>query len=649
MSNCILIMGVSGSGKTTVGKLLAKQLNLPFLEGDDFHPKTNISKMKSGQPLNDDDRQPWLENLAKAGRKNEKTGFVMASSALKESYRNTLNSLTNNELRIIFLDGSFDLIKNRMEKRAGHFMPSDLLKSQFDTLEKPNNAMVFDISISQEKIIDSILKNIKKADIGIIGLGVMGKSLARNFAGKNIRTAVYNLPFPGEENVTSDFVEKYTDLDFLGGKTQADFLEKLKSPRVILLMIKAGAPVDEMIEKLTPHLNQGDILIDAGNSFFKDSIRRFEYLKKSGIEFVGMGVSGGEEGALKGPSMMPAGSASAKKRLLPMLQKVAAVADEKPCVDWVGEDGAGHFVKMVHNGIEYADMQLLSEIYAIGKGVFNLKNEAIADLLEGWKSTPHDSYLLDITIDILRFRENGEPLLEQILDVAGHKGTGLWTVTEALELGVPIPTISSAMNERILSGKKALREALSTANRSSSEAENGSTKIQSSAFHASVLDSARTPVLGAAFQNTFLFARLIALAEGFDLIKTASEKYGWKINPAEVAQLWRGGCIIRSEMLKMIIEAFEKEPDAAHFFSTKVFADFLQKNEQTTFEFFAEISKTNVPTPALSAAISYYKSLNTNYLAINMIQAQRDYFGAHTYRRLDDRDHSFHANWQTKN
>lgn len=660
MSHCLLVMGVSGSGKTTIGKLLAERLNLPFLEGDDFHPKANILKMKSGQPLNDDDRQPWLENLAKAGRKNEKTGFVMASSALKESYRKTLNSLTNNELQIIFLDGSFDLIKNRMEQRAGHFMPSDLLKSQFDALEKPKNATIFDISISQEKIINSILKNIEKADIGIIGLGVMGKSLARNFAGKNIRTAVYNLPFPGEENVTNDFVEKYADLNFLGGKTQADFLDKLKSPRVILLMIKAGAPVDEMVEKLTPQLDKGDIIIDAGNSFFKDSIRRFEYLKKSEIEFVGMGVSGGEEGALKGPSMMPAGSASAKKRLLPMLRKVAAVADEKPCVDWVGEDGAGHFVKMVHNGIEYADMQLLSEIYAIGKGVFNLKNDAIADILDDWKSTPHDSYLLDITIDILRFHENGKPLLEEILDIAGHKGTGLWTVTEALELGVPIPTISSAMNERILSGKKGLREELSGVSplrpltgepyreRLSQSDSNPPIGFANLGGHVA---PGRVPPLGGGggLHQTFLFARLVALAEGFDLIKTASEKYGWNIKPAEVAQLWRGGCIIRSEMLKMIIEAFEKEPDAPHLFTTKTFADFFNKNEKTTLEFFAEISKSNVPTPALSAAISYYKSLNTNYLAINMIQAQRDYFGAHTYRRLDDRDNSFHADWQVKN
>ena len=630
MPHCILIAGVSGSGKSTIGKRLAEQLNLPFLEGDDFHPQANILKMKSGQPLNDKDRMPWLKNLAQAARKHESTGFVMACSALKKSYRKVLNSLKDNDLQIIFLEGNFDLIKNRMEKRAGHFMPPELLKSQFNALEKPKNALIFDISESPGKIVESVLKNIEKAEIGILGLGVMGKSLARNFAGKSIKTAVYNLPFPGEEDAVNDFVKNYPGLNFTGGKNLPDFINKLKSPRIVLLMIKAGPPVDEMIENLTPLLDRGDLIVDAGNSFFKDTRHRFDLLEKSGIEFVGMGVSGGEEGALMGPSMMPAGTITAKKRLMPMLQKIAAVADEKPCVGWIGKDGAGHFVKTVHNGIEYADMQLLSEVYAVGKGVFQLKNESIADILETWKSTNHNSYLLDITIDILRFKDQkNESLLEQILDVAGHKGTGLWTVREALELGVPIPTISTALNERILSGKKDLRTLLSSKKQLIHGNEN------------SDLDET-------AFADTFLFARLVALAEGFDLIRTASEKYGWQINLSEVAQLWRGGCIIRSEMLKKIMDALENEPDAPHLFATKNFSRFLNKNYKTAISFFSKIAETEVPTPALSAAISYYKSLRTDYLSINLIQAQRDYFGAHTYRRLGDRESNFHTDWKTK-
>ncbi len=668
MSNCILVMGVSGCGKTTIGKQLAVKLNIPFLEGDDYHPEANVSKMKSGQSLNDDDRLPWLKNLAKAAQENESTGFVMACSALKGSYRNILKSLVNNELQIVFLDGNFETIKNRMEARAGHFMPAALLQSQFDTLEKPETNLQFDIGQAPDFIIKTILEKLKKeqlADIGIIGLGVMGKSLARNFASRNIPTAVYNVPFKGEENVVNDFVQKFPESNFLFGNDLSDFIKKIKTPRCVLLMIKSGEPVDEMIEKLLPHLEKEDMIIDAGNSLFKDSIRRFDYLKNKEIEFVGMGVSGGEEGALKGPSIMPAGSASAKNRLLPMLQKIAAIADEKPCVQWIGNDGAGHFVKMVHNGIEYADMQLLTEVYAIGKNILKFSNPQIADELEQWKSTLHNSYLLDITIDILRFEENGESLLEQILDVAGHKGTGLWTVKEALDLGVPIPTIGAAMDERILSSKKELRGKISKqliSNNTKESQREATSPLERGApigtgcvtpdtdntprlLSQPPLSRGDAPQLGG-IKDLFLFARLIALAEGLDLIKTAAKKYDWKIDIAQVAQLWRGGCIIRSDMLKLVIEAFEKEPNAPHLFATKVFNDFIKEHPGNIAETFGEVSKAAVPIPALSAAMNYYKSLKINYLAINLIQAQRDYFGAHTYKRLDNKEQSFHTNWK---
>lgn len=627
MANCILVMGVSGCGKTTIGKQLAEQLDVPFLEGDDYHPESNISKMKSGQPLTDDDRMPWLQNLAKAAQDHEEKGFVMACSALKAKYRNVLKLLIDSELNIVFLDGKYETIRKRMEDRAGHFMPADLLKSQFDTLEPPQNAMRFEVTESPEKMIKDILKNLEKAEIGIIGLGVMGKSLARNFASKNIRTAVYNLPFKGEENVVTDFVKKYADSNFLSGNDLPDFIQKLESPRCILLMIKSGDPVDEMIEKLSPHLDSGDMIIDAGNSLFKDTIRRFEDLKEEEIEFVGMGVSGGEEGALKGPSIMPAGTSFAERRLMPMLEKIAAQADGQPCVKWVGNDGAGHFIKMVHNGIEYADMQLLAEVYSIGKNIFNLSNPQIADELEQWKSTPHNSYLLDITIDILRHQENGESLLEQILDIAGHKGTGLWTVQEALTLGVPVPTIMAALNQRILSGHRP------------PPSPKGGT------FSAALGTKASSPFRG--LGGLFLLARLIALAEGFDLIKTAAKKYDWQIDMAAVAQLWRGGCIIRSDMLKLVIEAFENEPDAPHLLATQIFSNYINKNMEDVSAPFGEIAKTGVPVPALSAAMNYYKTLTASYLSINLIQAQRDYFGAHTYRRLDDRDNSFHTKWNS--
>ena len=641
MSGCILVMGVSGCGKTTIGKKLAEQLEVPFLEGDDYHPEENVAKMKSGQPLTDEDRMPWLQNLAKAAQKHEETGFVMACSALKAHYRNVLKLLINSELKIVFLDGKFETIKTRMEERAGHFMPAELLQSQFDTLEPPQNALTYDITQSPELIIKDVIKKLEKAAIGIIGLGVMGKSLARNFASKNIRTAVYNLPLKGEENVVDDFVKKFEDSNFLAGNDLSDFINKLETPRCVLLMIKSGEPVDEMIEKLLPRLEKGDMIIDAGNSFFKDTIRRFEYLKEEEIEFVGMGVSGGEEGALKGPSIMPAGSPFAERRLLPMLEKIAAQADGQPCVKWVGDDGAGHFIKMVHNGIEYADMQLLAEIYSIGKNIFKLSNPQIAEELEQWKNTAHNSYLLDITIDILRHEENGESLLEQILDVAGHKGTGLWTVTEALNLGVPVPTIMAALNQRILSGRQARRFPPLEG-----DTGGGICFGWKHLPHPSGTPSKERQLTLSHLKGLFLFARLIALAEGLDLIKSAAKKYDWKIDMAAVAQLWRGGCIIRSDMLKLIIEAFTKEPAAAHLLATQTISNFIKKEIGDVRTPFGEIAKTEVPTPALSAALNYYKTLTSNYLSINMIQAQRDYFGAHTYRRLDDKEGSYHTQWK---
>lgn len=632
-----LVMGVSGCGKSTIAKELSIALQIPFIEADNFHPEPNIAKMKNGQALTDEDRLPWLQNLAQALQKNERNGGVLACSALKESYRATLNSLIHSPLQIIYLKGNFETIQKRMEERTGHFMPSHLLQSQFDALEEPQNVWTFDIKNNPKKIISQILEKTKMdsnnntlADIGIIGLGVMGKSLARNFASKSFKVAVYNAPLPGEENVVQDFVVKFSDLDFISSNSLLDFVKKIKPSRVILLMVKSGDPVDQLIDQLLPHLKKEDMIIDAGNSYFKDTIRRFQFLEKQGIEFVGMGVSGGEEGALKGPAIMPAGSDSSKNKLLPMLKKIAAVADQQPCVNWIGSDGAGHFVKMIHNGIEYADMQLLTEAYAIAKHSLQIENNEIADHFSPWKKSAHNSYLLDITIDILRFKKDGHYLLENILDVAGHKGTGLWTVREALELGVPAPTITAAMNERILSGKKDLREELASKNDN-------------------LINDYEVSKILSHLEDAILFARLIALAEGFYLIQQACKKYDWKMNMAQVAQLWRGGCIIRSDMLKIIITAFEEQPNAEHLFAIPSFSNILKQKRKSASILLSETAKSKVSTPALSAAMNYHKSLNTNYLPINLIQAQRDYFGAHTYRTLEERNTSFHTKWTDHN
>lgn len=463
------------------------------------------------------------------------------------------------------------------------------------------------------------------ADIGVLGLGVMGKSLARNFSNNGINTLVFNLPLPGQEYVVTDFVHDYGNEYLAGSNSIGDFVQKLSKQRIVLLMVTSGEAVDTVIDLLLPRLEAGDIIIDAGNSFYKDTVRRIAYLAQHNIQFVGMGVSGGEEGALKGPAIMPAGSSEVKHRLLPLLEKIAATADGKPCVTWVGSGGAGHFVKMVHNGIEYADMQILSEAYQIAKQTLNYSNEQIATMMESWQSTILKSYLLEITIDILRHKEDGAYTIDSILDVAGHKGTGQWTITESLQLGVAIPTICAAMNERIISGHKSLREQLSL-----SDTTEGPTVV---------LDSKT-------IQGALVFARLVALSEGLHLIKIASDAKDWHVNIASIAQVWRGGCIIRSEMLLPIIRGFASGGRYEHLFEIPEIHELLQRHLPDIEELLIKLCATKVSTPALSSTLQYYKSMHTRYLPINLVQGQRDYFGAHTYKKIGHGDQIFHSQWK---
>ncbi len=467
-------------------------------------------------------------------------------------------------------------------------------------------------------------------NIGIFGLGVMGKSLVLNFINKGFHVAVYNLPMPGEERVVENFIKSKPSPSLFGANSISNFVENLERPRKILLMVKSGAPVDSVIEQLLHHLEKEDIIIDGGNSFFKDTIRREKELAGKGIYYVGMGVSGGEKGALLGPSMMPAGSAKVESQLMPFFEKVAAQCEGRPCVSWIGENGAGHFVKMIHNGIEYADMQILSEAYSILKNICGLENEEIASHFSSWKDMLHDSYLLDITVQILNFKENNEPILEKILDIAGHKGTGLWTVKEALDLGVAAPSITAAMNARILSGQKSLREKLSEKKR---------------------LESTVSPELVnqilLLLQEGILAARLLALTEGFHLMKVASKKYDWELKLSEIAKIWRAGCIIRSKMLPLVSEIFEKEPSIEHLFQSPDFRRQLDKPVSALQKLIAGLSTQHIPYPCLSAALQYYQSMHQGYSAINLIQAQRDFFGAHGYRKIDKGKESFHTDWET--
>lgn len=468
-----------------------------------------------------------------------------------------------------------------------------------------------------------INKEEKKADIGILGLGVMGKALARNFASRGYKVAVYNAPLPGEENIATEFSEAYADAGFVYGESLHDFSKLLGKPRKVLLMVKAGAPVDEMIDQLSPYMESGDMVIDAGNSFYKDTVRRAIHCKELGFSFVGMGVSGGEEGALKGPAIMPAGDETSKIALMPLLESIAARADGHPCVRWVATDGAGHFVKMIHNGIEYADMQLLSEAYGIYKNGYQYDNDTIAENLEDWKKSPHNSYLLDITTDIVSKNVAGEYVLDSILDVAGHKGTGLWTSQESLSLGVAAPSIVSAMHQRIISSEKKLRESFQ--NRKSGDWQMPYPKTM---------------------MNGFLFCRMVAIIEGFHIIIKAGKQNNWNIHLDDVSSIWRGGCIIRSDMLLIIKEALKSGAHFNHLLESPIIQKFMEELYPDAIKLAQAVIPLSLSTPTIHAAINYYKSITSPDLPMNMIQAQRDYFGAHTYRRVDDRDKPIHTDWQ---
>lgn len=476
-----------------------------------------------------------------------------------------------------------------------------------------------------------------KADIGIYGLGVMGANLALNFEEKGYTVALYNRTVPGqEEGVVSSFLEQNSlEKQFIGTSSESEFVSSLKKPAKIILMVKAGKAVDAVIETLVPILKAGDIIIDGGNSHYEDSIRRTKELNKQHLHFIGMGVSGGEEGARYGPSLMPGGSPNAWAECQAILESIAARdPDGKPCCSWIGKEGAGHFVKMVHNGIEYADMQLIAECYHFMKDGLQMPAEEISATFEKWNNGQLGSYLLEITADILKVNDDDDsPLLEKILDAAGQKGTGLWTSVSALQAGIPLPLITSAVNARIFSSFKDLRTNLS-------EHLKGPDTSVISTKNAEVLNK---------LEDTLLAGRLLTLAEGFFLIMQASSEQGWEINPAEVARIWQNGCIIRSELLKPVREVLVQEPNLSHLLESGKISKTLYNTEQGLRNIATLCIQNGIPCPAISNALASYDSLRSDWLPANMIQAQRDYFGAHTYERTDrERGTFFHSEWNKK-
>lgn len=468
-----------------------------------------------------------------------------------------------------------------------------------------------------------------KADIGLIGLAVMGENLVLNMERNGFCAAVYNRTVEKVDNFISG---RGAGKKFIGCHSLEELCANLKSPRRIMMMVKAGKAVDDLIEQLIPHLDKGDILIDGGNSYFPDTIRRTKYLAEKGFNFIGTGVSGGEEGALLGPSLMPGGSPEAWPAVKPIFQAISAkVAGGLPCCEWVGSDGAGHYVKMVHNGIEYGDMQMICEAYWLLKNILGLSAAELHEVFEEWNAGVLSSYLIEITSAIFTKTdpETGKPVVDIILDTAGQKGTGKWTSQSALDLGAPAPTVAEAVFSRCLSAVKEERVAASKVIKGITKEFSGDKK----AFIESV-------------RKALYASKICSYAQGFQLMKLAAKEYNWDLQYGEIALLWRGGCIIRATFLEKIKAAFDKDPELANLLMDDFFRQAIDDCQSAWREVVAQAVLCGVPVPAFSSALAYFDGYRSGNLPANLLQAQRDYFGAHTYERVDaERGKFFHTEW----
>ncbi len=465
-----------------------------------------------------------------------------------------------------------------------------------------------------------------ESNIGLIGLAVMGENLVLNMANHGFLVSVFNRSY---ERTDKFLKGKAIGKSIVGFRTLKELTASLEKPRKVMMMVKAGQPVDDMIEQLIPLLESGDVIIDGGNSHFPDTNRRTAYIESKGLFFIGTGVSGGEEGALKGPSIMPGGSKSAWPLVKPIFQSIAAKVDNgTPCCEWVGENGAGHFVKMVHNGIEYGDMQLICEVYQIMKDRLHLTPDEMSGVFSDWNKGELDSYLIEITADILKHKdENGLPLVDLILDAAGQKGTGQWTGKAALELGVPLTLITESVYSRSLSAMKEERVKAS-----------GILKNRESGKQAEITIEDLKQALYA--------AKIISYTQGYMLMQAAAKEYGWSLNYGGIALMWRGGCIIRSAFLGKIKEAYDRNPSLANLLLDPYFTEQIQKSQHSWRKIVADGVLTGIPVPALAAALGFFDGYRSEKLPANLLQAQRDYFGAHTYERTDrPRGEFFHTQW----
>ncbi len=468
----------------------------------------------------------------------------------------------------------------------------------------------------------------KKSDIGLVGLAVMGENLVMNMESKGFTVSVYNRTVEKVDNFVNG---RAKGKNIVGAHSLEELVSQLEKPRKVMMMVKAGAAVDSLIDQLIPLLEEGDIIIDGGNSHFPDTARRTEYVESRGLLYIGTGVSGGEEGALKGPSMMPGGSVKAWEAVKPIFQGICAkVEDGSPCCEWVGANGAGHFVKMVHNGIEYGDMQLICEAYQLMRDLLGMSCDEMHEVFAEWNRGELDSYLIEITRDILAYKdEDGSPIVEKILDTAGQKGTGKWTAISALDEGISLTLIGEAVFSRCLSAVKDERVAASK-----------------------VLSGPETKFTGdkkemlECIRKALLASKIVSYAQGYALMRAAAKTYGWDLNYGDIALMWRGGCIIRSVFLGDIKKAFDKNPELANLMLDDYFKAKLMDAQSGWRKVCAEAMLAGVPVPAMSAALNYFDGYRCERLPANLLQAQRDYFGAHTYERIDcERGKFFHTNW----
>lgn len=465
-------------------------------------------------------------------------------------------------------------------------------------------------------------------DIALIGLAVMGQNLILNMNDHGYTVVAYNRTV---EKVNDFLAKEAKGTNVIGATSIEDMVAKLKRPRRIMLMVKAGKPVDEFIEQLIPHLEAGDIIIDGGNSLFDDTNRRVKYLESKGLLYIGTGVSGGEEGARRGPSIMPGGSPAAWEHVKPIFQAIAAkVGDGTPCCDWVGEQGAGHYVKMVHNGIEYGDMQLICEAYNLMKTGLGMTADEMHEVLKTWNEGDLESYLIEITRDILGFKDtDGQPLVERILDTAGQKGTGKWTVVNSQDLGIPITLIAEAVYARCVSALKDERV------KAARKLKGPRPKI--SGDRAKFIEDIRVALYA---------SKIVSYAQGYMLMRAAAKEYKWNLNYGGIALMWRGGCIIRSKFLGKIKEAYDTNPKLSNLMLDDYFRGEIKKCQKGWRNVVATAAKKGIPVPAFSTALAFFDGYRSAVLPANLLQAQRDYFGAHTYERVDkERGQFFHTNW----